>query len=206
MRKYLLVVFLLVGLTGCISGSSGNNTGKAKKQVGSTDKYKIWRLIDSTAVTNRPDVQNLPRKYQALTLDIKRAKARLKALEPTGKVPDQLRYEKTNSDHVRLQLPWNNGEFYTFVVKKSNVFSPELAKKFPNIRSYSGEKEEDSRTHLRLDVNPAGLYAMITAPSQTLFIRPLNDESKIYLCYDKNDVDRNNKKFYEPPVKTQANE
>ena len=161
--------------------------------------------MDKNTTTSEVNAAELPRKYQILKLDIKKVKARLRALEPKAKVPNQLRYEKTTEDDVLLQLPWNDGRFYTFTVKPSNIFSPELAKKFPDIRSYSGEKIDDGTTHLRLDINPSGLYAMITAPSQTLFIRPMDEEGRLYLCYDKVDVDRDNKKFYEPPIKTRSN-
>ena len=173
----------------------------ADARVVAKDKYKIWGIVDSTSVVENLKSQPLPSKYQLLTLDINKAKVRLDKLEPKKKTPDQFNYEKTGTEHVLLQLPWNDGNFYTFVVKNSNIFSPDLAKKFPNIRSYSGEKEQDGSTHLRLDINPSGFFAMIIAPSQTLFIRPLDDESGFYLCYDKNDVDRENKKFYEPPVR-----
>ena len=158
-----------------------------------------------SAVTGLQDEGQLPRKYQALMLDIKKAKARLSDLEPKDRVPNQLRYEKTDEENVLLQFPWNDGQFHTFQVKNSNIFSPDLAKKFPNIRSYSGERTDDSSIHLRLDINPSGLYAMITTPSQTLFIRPLDDERKLYLCYNKDDVDRDNKKYYESPIKTRVN-
>ena len=203
--KYLLMAFLFLGLTDCKPGAVGSDSSKTKAQVISTDQYKIWQFIDTTSLTGRFDAKQLPQKYQTLILNIKKAKIRLSNLEPKEKVPNQLKYEKTDADHVLLQLPWNDGQFYTFQVKNSNIFSPELAKKFPNIRSYSGEKADDSSTHLRLDVNPSGLFAMITTPSQTLFIRPMDNESEIYLCYDKDDVDRNNRKYYEPPIKTRMN-
>lgn len=205
MCKYLLIAFLFLGFTCCKPGATGSRAGKAKGQVIATDKYKIWRLMAPSAVTGLEGQGQLPRKYQALMLDIKKAKARLSDLEPKDRVPNQLRYEKTNEGNVLLQFPWNDGQFHTFQVKNSNIFSPGLAKKFPNIRSYSGERTDDSSIHLRLDINPSGLYAMITTPSQTFFIRPLDHEQKLYLCYNKDDVDRDNKKYYESPIKTRMN-
>ena len=206
MCKYLLIALLVTGLAGCRSEMPVSSNKPPKDQVIATDKYKAWRVINPASVPDQLSHEQLPRKYQVLTLDINRVKMRLRDLEQKKKVPDQFRYEKTGQDHILLQLPWNDGQFHTFLVKNSNVFSPELAKKFPNIRSYSGEKEDDGSTHLRLDINPSGLFAMITAPSQTLFIRPLNEEGRFYLCYDKSDVERENKEFYEPPIKTRGNE
>ena len=205
MYRSLLIAFLFLVLPCCKPGGTGTASAPGKAQVISVDKYKVWRLMDASTTTAVVDAGQLPRKYQILMLDIKKVKARLRTLEPKEKVPNQLRYENTTEDEVLLQLPWNDGWFYTFTVKPSNIFSPELAKKFPDIRSYSGEKIDDGATHLRLDINPSGLYAMITAPSQTLFIRPLDEGESLYLCYDKDDVDRDNKKYYEPPIKTRSN-
>lgn len=203
--RSLLIAFLFLVLPCCKPGGTGTASAPGKAQVISVDEYRVWRLMDVNTTPGVADAGQLPVKYQILKLDIKKVKTRLRALEPQEKVPNQLRYEKTTEEDVLLQLPWNDGRFYTFTVKPSNIFSPELAKKFPDIRSYSGEKTDDGATHLRLDINPSGLYAMITAPSQTLFIRPLDEEGSLYLCYDKDDVDRDNKKYYEPPIKTRSN-
>ncbi len=203
--RHLFIVFLFASLTSCQSTRVGNDAEGTKMVVISNDEYKIWELIDSASVSAQLNSQALPKKHQTLTLNIKRIKVRLSQLDKQDNKSDEIRFYKNQLDEVKVQFPWDDGNFYTFLVKKSGILSPDLAKKFPNIRSYSGKKIDDKNTNLRLDINPAGLFAMITTPSRTLFIRPLEGEEKFYLCYDKDQVDLSNKKYYEAPVKNRAN-
>ncbi len=191
------ILTILICFLGCQSTKTGND-GMTK--IGS-DPINMWDLLDKNSTPNEFKDKNLPRKYQALYLNMRKAKQRLAPLEPEETSTTKINLTSDEGKVVSLFFPQENGTFSSFLIKNSNVFSPDLAKKFPNIRSYSGHKKNDPTTKIRLDLNPFGLYAMITGPDKTVFIRPIEKESKIYICYNKADVNQENREFYELQIK-----
>jgi hypothetical protein len=83
-----------------------------------------------------------------------------------------------------ISVPLPEGEFINVKIKESATMSPELAKKYPEIKSYIVTKSANIISG-RIDINPSGFYAMITTDTSTFFINPVNKGSKDYLCYDK---------------------
>ncbi len=163
------------------------------------DKYKVWQLVDNSSLAEALGIKNAPKKYDVLKLKISKIKHLLKALEAKGKVKDNISYVEAEKPSMLIDLPFPFGKFYSYRIENSSLFSPELAKKFPDIRSYSGHQKDNEAVKLRLDVNPTGLFAIITSPSETVYIRPI--ENDYYICYKKSDVAADNKEFYEPTNK-----
>ncbi|HJU38961.1 MAG TPA: zinc-dependent metalloprotease family protein, partial [Tahibacter sp.] len=58
-----------------------------------------------------------------------------------------------------LAVPRPDGGYAAFVLEDSGTLPPELAAKFPDIRSYRGADADGNR--IRLDVSPLGLQAMV---------------------------------------------
>ncbi len=199
-KKNFNKVFLfgiLVGFLACQSTKTGPDN---MTKIGD-DPNKIWSLLDKNTTQENFKDKKLPNKYQLLSLNMQKAKLRLKPLEPEERSTTKINLTSDEGQIVSLFLPQENGTFSNFLIKNSNVFSADLAKKFPNIRSYSGHKKDDPTTKIRLDLNPFGLYAMITGTGKTVFIRPIEKESKIYICYNKADVNQDNREFYELQIK-----
>lgn len=197
----IMVLMLATHLSACQSARPKQDN---LEKTGN-DPENIWFSIAPSSISQDLDEKSLPNKYLLLTLNMAKVKKRLASLESEEKSTNKIRLEKDANDFVYLHIPWDDGSFVNFKIKNSTIFSPELARKFPDIRSYSGEKQDDQTTHIRLDINPSGLYAMITSPEKTIFIRPKERKSKIYLCYNKADVNQDNREFNEPPIKSPKN-
>lgn len=86
-----------------------------------------------------------------------------------------------------LALPQPQGGFTAFVLRDSGVMPPELAAKFPEIRSYAGIAADG--TQARIDVSPLGLQAMVFAADGTWMVQPQSRESgAAYLSFARDDV------------------
>ena len=66
---------------------------------------------------------------------------------------------------------------------------PDLAIKFPGIKSYSGYDVNNKSTSIHFTVNSLGLYAMILSPDNgTIYIDPYTEDRKKYMVYLKKDI------------------
>ncbi|MEQ9187566.1 MAG: hypothetical protein RLP15_07510 [Cryomorphaceae bacterium] len=77
-----------------------------------------------------------------------------------------------------VAIPTLNG-IVSFHVENAQTMSPELAAKFPDIRSYKG-KSIDGKLTIRLDTNEEGLFASIVGTGTKTLISPILKGSKNY--------------------------
>jgi hypothetical protein len=85
--------------------------------------------------------------------------------------------------HALLAAYTPTGGFRKFRLVESPVMEPELAARFPDIKTYRGQGVDDpaATANVRLDVAPQGFHAMVLlTPEGDYFIDP----------YSRGDVDR----------------
>lgn len=81
-----------------------------------------------------------------------------------------------------LALPRPQGGFDEFVLSDSGVMPPELAAKFPQIRSYVGVAADG--TQARIDVSPQGLQAMVFGSDGVWVVQPQRlDDARAYMSF-----------------------
>lgn len=85
-----------------------------------------------------------------------------------------------------VYLPNGNGDVIAFDVKETPVFHPDLAKKYPEIKSFTGTSQ-DGRYKVKLSSSPKGLDGMFVdlENQQTAFLEQLTNESNAYVVYNK---------------------
>ena len=71
-----------------------------------------------------------------------------------------------------LELPHPDGGLVRFRVIESPVMAPELAAKFPEIRTFRGEGVDDPTASVRFDVSPRGFSAMVLSASGAWYVDP----------------------------------
>lgn len=93
---------------------------------------------------------------------------------------------------VLLNLPQADGTMRTFRVWESPVMAPELAAKYPGIRTYAGNATDGSGTMVRLGTGYKGFYAFMFPPNGDIqSVRPYADgQNTYYMAYHVKDLPR----------------
>jgi hypothetical protein len=102
---------------------------------------------------------------RALRLDVAAMRGYLRA------VP----MESARGAGAPLALPLPGGGFARFDVVESPVIDPALQRRFPDIRTYRGQGQDDRTASVRLDLTPRGFHAMILSGRGTTLIDPIQE-------------------------------
>ncbi|HSH05436.1 MAG TPA: zinc-dependent metalloprotease family protein [Anaerolineae bacterium] len=122
-----------------------------------------------------------PSVYRFVTLDV----ARLLTFLP--EVP----MERSGADPVVMSLPLPDGRWGRFAVVESPVMEPELAAKFPELKTYAGQGIDDTTATVRLDWTPHGFHAIIlSGVHDTVYIDPYQRTNiNYYMSYWRSDYE-----------------
>ncbi|WP_420321277.1 reprolysin-like metallopeptidase [Flagellimonas sp.] len=85
-----------------------------------------------------------------------------------------------------VYLPSSNGKMTAFQLKETSVLHPDLAKKYPNIKSFTGQSL-DGKYRVKLSSSHKGLQSMIVDLNnhETTFMEPLLNKKGTYVVYNK---------------------
>jgi hypothetical protein len=89
-----------------------------------------------------------------------------------------------------VTLPLPDGTNARFRVVEASVMAPELAAKFPSIKTYTGVGLDDPSASLRLDLTPAGFHAQVLSTTTgSFYIDPATrTDTQHYLSFWKRDM------------------
>ena len=123
------------------------------------------------------------RHAQALTLDVPGLRAAL------ATAPAETRPAATP---LVLVLPLPDGNTARFALREAPVMEPELAAKFPEIKTYAGVGLDDASATVRLDLSPQGFHAqVITDDGNSFYIDPATaTDARRCLSFYRRDMDR----------------
>ena len=139
-----------------------------------------WEKIKNTPSEKTSILKNFDKnKYQLFSLNLDNFKILL------ADVPS--RKNIGSSPMVVINFPDKKGNMERFQVSETSTLAPEIAIKYPNIKTYVGFSLDNPGGRIRFSVTPQGLKTMSTYPNKpALFTVPLNkgDES-LYITYDR---------------------
>jgi subtilisin-like proprotein convertase family protein len=91
-----------------------------------------------------------------------------------------------------VAFPDQNGILKKYAIKETSLMHPDLAVKFPGIKSFSGYDINNKSASIHFTMNSLGLYAMILSPDNgTIYIDPYTEDRKKYMVYLKKDIIKN---------------
>ncbi|QSE97268.1 reprolysin-like metallopeptidase [Fulvivirga lutea] len=95
--------------------------------------------------------------------------------------------DNLSSNQTTIEVPLPNGDFAQFTLEESGVMSKELKEKYPDIKAYKG-KSLNNKYSGRFDITSKGFHGMFQSAEGTIFIDPINLNSKSeYQVYYKKD-------------------
>lgn len=90
-----------------------------------------------------------------------------------------------------IQLPMPDGSLKTFRVFESPIYEPELAIKFPNIKTYSVVDTELESNRGRIDISPYGFHAVIRMSEGMVYVDPYSHQNTSHvISYYRKDYQR----------------
>lgn len=123
-----------------------------------------------------------PPVFRAFTLDVEAMRELLQTAPPESAVAAAA----VSPSEIILPMPDGTQARFQFV--ESPVMAPELAAKFPEIKTYLGQGVDDPRATVRFDLTPAGFHAQVLSPDGAAYIDPLlRDDVKTYAVYWRRD-------------------
>ena len=139
---------------------------------------KQWNLVSEKGTKfAKKDLQfrkSNPNKYKIYSLDLKN-------------------FEKEVSDLAKgstkmVLLPTYEG-LQRFSIEEASSLAPELAARFPMIKSYAAKGIDDPSATSRLSIGTDGLHAVIyVAGEKTFYIDPYTKDNQNYIAYSRADL------------------
>ncbi|MFZ1396303.1 MAG: reprolysin-like metallopeptidase [Candidatus Promineifilaceae bacterium] len=160
--------------------------------AGAQSADSLWQDVDEALLRMAGERRIMPEVYRTVALNWEALNSLL------VNVPDGA---AARSSEVVLSLPLPNGGYGRFQLYETAVMHPDLAAKFPEIRTYAGIGLDDPTATARLDTTPHGFHAMILSANGRVFIDPLTTASTdLYQSYYASDFIPNLPADFEPDV------
>ncbi len=133
----------------------------------------------------------IPDKYKVVALDINSIENLL------HNAPNRFSGQ-AKQNAIDISFPLADGTFESFRVVRADVLHPDLAARFPEIRSYAGYGIKDAAAFIRFDITPAGLHAVIySSQYSSIYIDPYMEGNRSrYVSYYTKDYHRKNKPHF----------
>ncbi|WP_428225428.1 reprolysin-like metallopeptidase [Flavobacterium sp.] len=157
MKKLIFITSLFISLL----GSAQNENNLWEKTTTNSTAYKKVNF-------NLP--QNNIYKLDEITLIQKLAKAPSK--------------NASKASNIIISLPNSKGVLESFQVFENSSLAPELAAKYPEIKSYTAISTSVPNQQAYLSISPLGLKGMIiSSNSVTSYIEPIDAKNSLYTIY-----------------------
>ncbi|HET9529452.1 MAG TPA: zinc-dependent metalloprotease family protein, partial [Blastocatellia bacterium] len=148
----------------------------------------VWHLIDDSSM-NRSERTINASSYATIRLD-RDALSRVlgqAALEFTA---------RAQTAETVLSLPFPDGTFSRFRIEQSPIMEPELAARFPGIKTYKGQGLDDPTAITRFGWTTLGFHAIVFSSRGTVYIDPYTrGDLDNYISYFKRDYLKEEKEF-----------
>ena len=145
-------------------------------QTGKTFWKSTAQKSDAPVFANKTSINN----PQLFELDIAKLKQSL-ANSPK-------RFASTEKSGIIIAFPNAQGQMENYRIQESSNMDPELAARYPEIKSYIGIGVENRTSTIYFSISPLGLQTMtLGADKAAVFIEPYTTDLNTYTVYRKSD-------------------
>lgn len=140
----------------------------------------LWTKVDKSTLTSKNEVRRAayPKEAQYFNLDLNQLKNIL------ATAPNKENF--TGKSNVIVEFPSPEGTLEHFRVWEASIMHPDLAAKFPMIKTYVAQGIEDPTATMRFSVTQFGLHTQTLSGSRTpSYIDPYTTDLVSYIVYDK---------------------
>lgn len=154
-----------------------------RAQTGAESAEGLWRWAEESSIARSNEPRRIvPRQYRTAEL----AQDTLAGLLAGAPHEEQVAVDRSA---VELSLPRPDGGFERFRIVESPIMAPELAAKYPEIRTYLGQGIDDPSASLRFDVSQQGFRAQVIGWRGSYYIDPYQpQDARSYVVYRKADA------------------
>lgn len=142
----------------------------------------VWSDFDEAVLAPAGERLIIPAAYRTVLLD-------RSALQG---ILDRAPGERDVAPSARaavLSLPLPGGGYGRFGIVDSPIMAPELAERYPDIRTFRGQGIDDPHASVRLDLTPHGFHAAILSPFGNVYVDPYRrGDVDHYLSYFTRDA------------------
>src|SRR6185436_12960607 len=147
----------------------------------STGKRVLMDIAESSIVI-KGERYTFPKHYRTLHID------KIEMQQLLSQAPMESS-SNNRSGQVIFPMPMPDGSISNFRIVETFVMHPDLAAKFPEIKTYMGQGIDDPNATIRLDMTPLEFHAMVLSPKGPVFIDPYSaGTTDDYICYYKKDL------------------
>ena len=143
----------------------------------------LWTRINAKEIRNSEVLEriSMPKTFDLYSLDLNLLKTKLKD------APTRLEYK--NKSGVVVSFPNTNGFVEEFNVFEAPVVHPDLAAKYPELKSYVGIGIDDPTARIRFSVTLFGVHTMVFSGNNgTSYIDTYTKDLNKYIVYSKKDI------------------
>lgn len=132
----------------------------------------------------------IPSSYQVFSLNLSDIRNDLKAAPVRGEAPV--------TSGLVIAFPNHKGELGRFRVTEASVLHPDLAAKYPGIKSYAGQGIDDPTATIRFSVSDQlGFHGMVlSGKDHTYYIDPYTVDRSTYKVYARKDLGPRSSDFH----------
>ncbi|MDF7810127.1 reprolysin-like metallopeptidase [Hymenobacter sp. YC55] len=151
--------------------------------LAATAQRVLWANASEPLPTAARATTQALSQYRAVNVQLPAMRAALADAPPEARL--------RNSTTV-ISLPLPNGSSERYRMAQVRVMDPQLAARYPMIKTYVGQSLDDATASVRIDVSPAGFHAMIQGASRTVFIDPAADGNTVqHLVFNRSSMNQN---------------
>ena len=107
-----------------------------------------------------------------------------------------VRGQFTGQSNLIISFPTAYGKLEQFRVMESPIMHPDLAAKYPMIKTYAAQGVDDPTSTMRFSITQFGLHTMVLSGLHSAnYIDPYTTTSNVYMVYDKKSLGANSQNF-----------